>query len=165
MLLFNSCELNFQTGAFYRYSALKKQIYTLESDIPLPGQSRDVERGERAALLGGDQHREAANAIFLPLLDTELAKITTFYEIQERELLYDVAELEQLVARTEAEGIHNGGPGGDSDDGSDDDEDEDDARSNGRISPVDRRLSSSQSQAFNSSRTLGMLLYPTIQVC
>ncbi|KAG8690610.1 low-affinity phosphate transporter [Ceratobasidium sp. 423] len=132
---------------YIAYSALKKQIYTIESELPIPGQSQDVERGERAALLGGDQNRRAANGIFQPLLDAELAKIMAFYEIQEKELLYDVAEFEQLVVRTEEEGI-NGNAGIDSDDGSDDDEDEDDARSNGVAPSAGRRRS-------GSSRTLG----------
>ncbi|KAJ1307545.1 hypothetical protein OPQ81_001642 [Rhizoctonia solani] len=133
---------------YIAYSALKKQIYTLESELPIPGRSQDVERGERTALLGDDQARHAANDVFQPLLDAELTKITAFYEIQERELLYDVTELEELVLRTEAEGIHNGHPGMESDDGSDDDEDEDDARSNKHTHPAGRRRSSSQSQAL-----------------
>ncbi|KAH7341753.1 Sodium/sulfate symporter [Rhizoctonia solani] len=140
---------------YIAYSALKKQIYTLESELPIPGQTRDVERGERAALLSGDHNRQASNAVFQPLLDAELAKITAFYEIQEKELLYDTAELEQLVVRTEEEGIHNGHVGVDSDDGSDEDEDEDDARSNGGMPSAERRRSGSQSQALSSSRTLG----------
>ncbi|EUC64788.1 transporter, divalent anion:Na+ symporter (DASS) family protein, partial [Rhizoctonia solani AG-3 Rhs1AP] len=139
---------------YIAYSALKKQIYTLESELPIPGQSRDVEQGERAALLGGDSNREAANAVFQPLLDVELAKITAFYDLQEKELLYDVTELEQLVAKTEEDGI-NGNAGIDSDDGSDDDEDDDDPRSNGGMPSAHRRRSTSQSQALNSSRTLG----------
>ncbi|ELU40344.1 phosphate permease [Rhizoctonia solani AG-1 IA] len=140
--------------AFVLYSALKKQIYTLESELPVPGQSQDAERGERAALLGGEHHRQAANAIFQPLLDAELAKINTFYDIQEKELLYDVAELEQLVVRTEEEGINNGHGGIDSDDGSDEDEDEDETRSNGGIPSVERHRSGSQSHALSNSRTL-----------
>ncbi|CUA70486.1 putative transporter C3B8,04c [Schizosaccharomyces pombe 972h-] [Rhizoctonia solani] len=136
---------------YIAYSALKKQIYTLESELPIPGQSSDVERGERAALLGGDRNREAANAVFQPLLDTELAKITAFYDIQEKELLYDITELEQLVAKTEVEGI-NGNAGIDSDDGSDDDEDEYDAQSNGGMPSARRRRSTSQSQALSTNR-------------
>ncbi|QRW17947.1 transport protein [Rhizoctonia solani] len=139
---------------YIAYSALKKQIYTLESELPVPGQSQDAERGERAALLGGEHHRQAANAIFQPLLDAELAKINTFYDIQEKELLYDVAELEQLVVRTEEEGINNGHGGIDSDDGSDEDEDEDETRSNGGIPSVERHRSGSQSHALSNSRTL-----------
>ncbi|KAF8754114.1 Sodium:sulfate symporter transmembrane region [Rhizoctonia solani] len=129
---------------YIAYSALKKQIYTLESELPVPGQSQDAERGERAALLGGEHHRQAANAIFQPLLDAELAKINTFYDIQEKELLYDVAELEQLVVRTEEEGINNGHGGIDSDDGSDEDEDEDETRSNGGNSVVDEPISATR---------------------
>ncbi|CAE6434908.1 hypothetical protein ACGC1H_002826 [Rhizoctonia solani] len=139
---------------YIAYSALKKQIYTLESELPIPGQSRDVERGERAALLGSDNNREAANAVFQPLLDVELAKITAFYDLQEKELLYDVTELEQLVAKTEEEGI-NSNAGIDSDDGSDDDEDDEDPRSNGGMPSAQRHRSTSQSQALSSSRTLG----------
>ncbi|CAE6410137.1 unnamed protein product [Rhizoctonia solani] len=140
---------------YIAYSALKKQIYTLESELPVPGRSQDVERGEQAALLGSEHNRQAANAIFQPLLDVELTKVITFYEIQEKELLYDVAELEKLVVRTEEEGINNGNVGIDSDDGSDEDEDEDDARSNGGVPSTERRRSGSQSQALGSSRTFG----------
>lgn len=135
------------------YSALKKQIYTLEAEVPIPGQSRDVERGERSSLLGEHNRRET-NAIFKPLLDAELAKIVAFYDLQEKELLYDVMELEQLVIKTEEEGI-GAGNGGDSDDGSDEDEDEDDARSNGGSPLTERRRSGSQSQGMSSTRTLG----------
>ncbi|CAE6454918.1 unnamed protein product [Rhizoctonia solani] len=138
---------------YLAYSALKKQIYTLESELPIPGQAQDAERGERAALLGGEHNRQATNSVFQPLLDAELAKITAFYEIQAKELLYDVAELERLVVRTEEEGINNGNGGVDSDDGSDEDEDEDDTRSNGGIPSTSRRRSGSQ--ALSSSRTLG----------
>ncbi|CAE7121172.1 unnamed protein product [Rhizoctonia solani] len=136
---------------YIAYSALKKQIYTLESELPIPGRAQDVERGERAALLSGDRNREAANAIFQPLLDTELAKITVFYEVQEKELLYDITELEQLVAKTEEEGI-NGNAGIDSDDGSDDDDDEDDMLSNGGMPSANRQRSTSQSQAPSGGR-------------
>jgi phosphate transporter len=135
---------------------LKKQIYTLEAEVSAPGQSRDVEHGERSSLLG-ENNRRATDAIFRPLLDAELLKIVSFYELQEKELLYDVMELEQLVARTEEEGI-NAGNGGDSDDGSDD-EDEDDARSNGGPSSAERHRSGSHSQLMNGSRTLGEWLH------
>jgi phosphate transporter len=135
------------------YSALKKQIYTLEAESSAPNQPLDVERGERSTLLGEHSRRDS-NSTFRPLLDVELEKIVAFYDIQEKELLYDVVELEQLVARTEEEGI-NPGNGEDSDEGSDEDEDEEDARSNGGPQLGERRRSGSQSQAMSSSRTLG----------
>ncbi|KAG9127238.1 low-affinity phosphate transporter [Ceratobasidium sp. 392] len=141
---------------YIAYSALKKQIYTLEAETTAPGQQPDVERGERSALLG--QHgRTATNSVFRPLLDVELAKIVAFYDIQEKELLYDVMELEQLVTKTEEEGI-NSVNHEDSEEGSDEDEDEDDIRGNGNgASPTtERRRSGSQSQNLSNSRQLGL---------
>ncbi|QRV75068.1 transport protein [Ceratobasidium sp. AG-Ba] len=141
---------------YIAYSALKKQIYTLEAELSTNGQPVDTERGERSALLG-EHSRRATNSAFRPLLDAELAKIVAFYEIQEKELLYDVVELEQLVDKTEEEGI-NPVNGEDSDDGSDEDEDEDDARSGGGSQPTERRHSGSGSQTLANSRALGLSL-------
>ncbi|QRV89762.1 transport protein [Ceratobasidium sp. AG-Ba] len=137
---------------YIAYSALKKQIYTLEAELSTNGQSVDTERGERSALLG-EHSRRATNSAFRPLLDAELSKIVAFYEIQEKELLYDVVELEQLVDKTEEEGI-NPVNGEDSDDGSDEDEDEDDTRSGGGSQPTERRHSGSGSQNLANSRAL-----------
>ncbi|KAG8740729.1 low-affinity phosphate transporter [Ceratobasidium sp. 414] len=139
---------------YIAYSALKKQIYTLEAESAAPGHPADVERGERSALLG-EHSRRATDSVFRPLLDAELARIVAFYDVQEKELLYDVMELEQLVTKTEEEGI-NPSTVEDSDEGSDEDEDEDDARSNGGSQSVERRRSGSQSQTLGNSRTLGL---------
>ncbi|KAG8689433.1 low-affinity phosphate transporter, partial [Ceratobasidium sp. 395] len=136
---------------YIAYSALKKQIYTLEAESNAPGHPSDAERGERSSLLG-EHSRTATNSVFRPLLDAELAKIVGFYDIQEKELLYDVMELEQLVVKTEEEGIN---PTNTEDsEGSDEEEDEDDARSNGD-SPSRERRRSSQSQNLSNSRQLG----------
>ncbi|KAG8694010.1 low-affinity phosphate transporter, partial [Ceratobasidium sp. 394] len=141
---------------YIAYSALKKQIYTLEAESAAPGHPPDAERGERSALLG-EHSRRATDSVFRPLLDAELAKIVTFYDVQEKELLYDVMELEQLVVKTEEEGI-NSSNAEDSDEGSDEDEDEDDTGGNGRTRSTERRRSGSQSQTLINSRILGSSL-------
>lgn len=147
--------LYFHTARFptlLSYSALKKQIYTLEAEAVASGQPADVERGERSSLLG-DHSRRATDSTFKPLLDAELMKIVTFYELQEKELLYDVMELEQLVAKTEEEGINP--INADDSDVSDEDEDDFDGQSQ---TGGERRRSGSQSQLTGSTRTLGSWL-------
>lgn len=136
----------------FSYSALKKQIYTLEAEATAPGHPTDVERGERSALLG-EHSRRATNSTFKPLLDDELAKIVAFYDQQEKELLYDVVELEQLVVKTEEEGINP--VNADDSEGSDEDEDDYDGQSNSGAAPGERRRSGSQSRLMSSTRTLG----------
>ncbi|KAF8606653.1 SPX-domain-containing protein [Ceratobasidium sp. AG-I] len=142
---------------YIAYSALKKQIYTLEAEAAAPGQPPDVERGERSALLG-DHSRRATDSTFKPLLDAELMKIVTFYELQEKELSYDVVELEQLVTKTEEEGINP--VNADDSDVSDEDEDDYDGQSQTR---GERRRSGSQSQIMSSTRTLGMSMSDELQ--
>lgn len=73
--------------------------------------------------------RDAAlstDAQFIPLLDRELKKACLFYEAQEKELLDDVTELQQLVQKQEesgSDGEHHFMVDDDDDD-EDDEEDE-----------------------------------------
>ncbi|KAF9170343.1 low-affinity phosphate transporter [Mortierella sp. AD011] len=92
-------------GAGNRYSNLKKAIYQIEKDLVVAG--FDVESGlptqnqepnETTQLLSpGTQvaARTHANSTFLPALDKELDKISTFYYKKERELY---AEVEAIVS-------------------------------------------------------------------
>ncbi|ORY58571.1 SPX domain-containing protein [Pseudomassariella vexata] len=70
---------------YIAYSNLKKLIYTLEKTVHQPGTS-DVET--RPLLRGEDP-----DAIFSRALDVELEKITSFYQIKEKELLDEVEGL------------------------------------------------------------------------
>ena len=63
---------------------------------------RDLESNERTALIESGASSNT-DAIFRPLLDRELKKICDFYELQERTLLGDASELEELVKMKEEE--------------------------------------------------------------
>jgi phosphate transporter len=67
------------------------------------------------------------DALFKPLLDTELRKISSFYALQEQQLLQELAELEELVKEQDEIGMLAGRFYGDSqwDEDDEDDEDED----------------------------------------
>lgn len=109
------------------YSALKKQIYQLEKkQLALSSQREyDLESNERTALMDED-HSSGTDNIFKPLLDRELKKICDFYELQERELLQQLEELEGLVRMKDEESFINTDPRlavGDDDEEEDDDDD------------------------------------------
>lgn len=139
----------------HRYDALKKYIYQREKQQHDFGQSyQDVEANERTALVGAGDAHPTTDSIFVSLLDRELRKITLFYENQEKEMLEDLHELEELARIREEAGLE-----GDHylDDGTDDDDDDDDSlsRSRGDMSQSRdglpppgrrRRVSSSASQ-------------------
>lgn len=88
---------------------MKKYIYQLEKQQH--GHTTlshsflgDVEASERSGLL--DEHDASnTNALFIPLLDRELKKITLFYESQEKELVDELVELEEDVNRREEAGL------------------------------------------------------------
>ena len=63
--------------------------------------------------------------LFIPLLDKELHKITTFYEAQERELFNELDILEDQVLSKESQGLKPDGAYLDNDDDDDDDDDDD----------------------------------------
>ncbi|GLB44732.1 putative SPX domain containing protein [Lyophyllum shimeji] len=90
---------------YISYDALKKFIYQLEKQqhgdtLPF----RDIEANEEETLLGHGT-RSNTDVLFEPLLNKETQKIVSFYQSQEKELLEEVAELEELVAKQEEEGF------------------------------------------------------------
>lgn len=107
-----------------RYDSLKKQIYHLEKkQQTLLDQNVDLEAGEGAPLIGAPE-ATATDALFVPLLDLELRKISHFYEQQEHELLGEISEVERLVKAKEEEDMTANERY--MDDGDDDDDDDDD---------------------------------------
>lgn len=126
---------------FCSYDTLKKYIYQLEKqqhEARLAAQARhdDPEAAdEHTALFPSSDSSQPpdTDAVFRPLLDTELRKISSFYQSQERELLQELKELEELVESVDRDGVsggvgmyEDGEEGDDDDDDDDDDEDEDD---------------------------------------
>ncbi|KAJ7053590.1 SPX domain-containing protein [Mycena amicta] len=111
---------------YIAYDALKKYIYHLEKAQHEQGQGtyRDAEEShanERTALV---DRTAATDAVFVPLLDRELKKICAFYAAQEKQLVDDVAELEELVAQQDQVGMtgdhYEDGPSLEDDDDDDD---------------------------------------------
>jgi phosphate transporter len=70
-------------------------------------------------------HESSTDSVFVPLLDRELKKVSTFYASQEKELLEEVEELEELVREQEEAGL-DGAQRYLDDDDDDDEEDEED---------------------------------------
>lgn len=92
---------------YIAYEDLKNQIYTLEkqatlSSIP-PGSIpyADLEANEETSLVPSSQ----TDAVFVPLLDKELRKVSLFYEAQEKALLDELEELEGQVTEQELKGM------------------------------------------------------------
>ena len=85
----------------------------------------DLEANESTALITNTLDHTAADAVFLPLLDRELKKISLFYSAQEEELLASVTDLERLVQIQEDFGPDIGHQY-DREEYEDDDEDEED---------------------------------------
>ncbi|PCH42680.1 SPX-domain-containing protein, partial [Wolfiporia cocos MD-104 SS10] len=113
---------------YISYDALKKSIYQLEKQqVGLESSTRDLRdleaANEQTALMSNVDHH-STDTTFIPLLDRELKKICIFYEMQEAELLDEVAQLERLVQQTEDIGPDAGHQYMDADT-EDDDEDED----------------------------------------
>lgn len=132
------------------YSALKKHIYQLEKkQHDLRRQhAGDLESSERSALMGHDES-SSTDRYFIPLLDQELQKITKFYENQERSLLAEIDNLEELVRAQDQESLSDQRFMDEEDDDDDDDEDEDHPRKSTsrerrqtRTSPSRRRTKS-----------------------
>ncbi|CAB4397533.1 unnamed protein product [Rhizophagus irregularis] len=85
---------------YIAYSNLKKLIYQIERDIFSPNAVRnDTEaanlESEESPLLN---NKTRANAIFMPALDKELAKINAFYLNKEKELIEEVSRLISDIA-------------------------------------------------------------------
>jgi phosphate transporter len=125
---------------YIAYDSLKKYIYQLERTQHDHSTYRDIETNERTSLV---DRGPTTDGIFAPLLDRELQKICSFYEVQEKELVGEVAELEELVRQQEEAGMagnHYLDDGAYGDDEDDDDDDDDDSLSR---SPQRRRRISS----------------------
>jgi len=117
-----------------RYDALKKYIYHLEKQKhEALLQSHDVESAtEQTSLVDPVALLQDTDALFQPLLDTELRKISSFYALQEKQFLQELAELEELVKEQDDIGLLAGRFFGDTQWDEDDDDEEDDWQSTGR---------------------------------
>lgn len=132
---------------------MKKYIFQLEKQqLGADGSYRDLESNERVSLI--DHDSSAIDALFRPLLDRELTKITLFYESQEKELLEELSQLEQQIKDHEEAGpdagyhymYH------------DDDDDDDDDNSPSRSRPPRRRRRKSTSVDQHSRFPMGQTI-------
>ncbi|KAG2017401.1 phosphate transporter [Coprinopsis cinerea AmutBmut pab1-1] len=117
---------------YIAYDSLKKFIYQLEKQQVQHGEilpQADLEAGEHVSLLR-DEDTTSTDAAFIPLLDRELKKIVSFYEIQSKELFDELEELEEAVREQEALG--NTDRYNDYSDGDDEDDDDSISRSPSR---------------------------------
>jgi phosphate transporter len=94
------------------------------------------------------------DAVFKPLLDVELRKISSFYALQESQFLQELSELEELVKEQDDLGMLAGRFFGDNQWDEDEDEDEDDWQSTERshdppTSKHRRRASTSAGRAMS----------------
>jgi phosphate transporter len=110
------------------YDALKRYIYHLEKQKhEALLQSHDMESAtERTSLVDRIAQWQDTDTLFKPLLDAELRKILSFYALQEKQLLQELAELEELVKEQDEIGMLAGRFYSDSQWDEDDDDDEDD---------------------------------------
>ncbi|KAI0259100.1 SPX domain-containing protein [Gloeopeniophorella convolvens] len=150
-----------------RYDALKKYIYQLEKQKhEALLQSHDIESvTERTSLVGQAESFQDTDALFQPLLDVELRKITSFYSLQERQLLDELAELEELVKEQDDIGMLAGRLYGDGQWDEDEDEDEDDWHSAERSQEPTttkrrRRASTSAGRALSQGSHLKEVISP-----
>ncbi|KAH7884888.1 SPX domain-containing protein [Phlebopus sp. FC_14] len=113
---------------YIAYDMLKRYIYQLEKQQHgLTRSYTDLEAATERTTLIVNPEVSPVDALFIPLLDKEIQKISSFYETQEKELLDDLAELETLVAEQDEAGLAGGEHyfDDDADDDEEDDEDED----------------------------------------
>src|SRR6266403_3220912 len=110
------------------YDALKRYIYHLEKQKhEALVQSHDIESTtEQTSLVDYVAQWQDTDALFKPFLDAELRKISSFYVHQEKQLLQELAELEELVKEQDEIGMLAGRFYSDSQWDEDDDDDEDD---------------------------------------
>ena len=124
-----------QAQAPTSYDALKKFIYQLEKQqheaLVL---SHDIESAtEQTSLVGNGPYAPDVDALFRPLVDSEWRKISSFYNVQERDLQQELLELEELVKEQDELGMTAGRLYEEGwDDGDDDDDDEGDWQSTDR---------------------------------
>ncbi|KAI6035716.1 SPX domain-containing protein [Pisolithus marmoratus] len=94
---------------YIAYDALKQYIYQLEKQQHKPTRPyTDLEANESTSLMDGNLTTPAADALFVPLLDKELMKITLFYEHQEKELFDELVTLEELIDEQDSAGLTAG---------------------------------------------------------
>jgi phosphate transporter len=79
------------------------------------------------------------DAVFKPLLDAELRKISSFYTLQEKQFLQELAELEELVKEQDDIGMLAGRLYGDTQWDEDEDEDEDESAERSHDPPTSKR--------------------------
>lgn len=91
------------------------------------------------------------DALFVPLLDSELRKISSFYALQENQLLEELFELEGLVKEQDEIGMLAGRFYGESQWDEDEDEDEDDWQSTERERSRDPTTSKHRRRASTSA--------------
>ena len=86
------------------YDTLKRHIYQLEKEHHrLSRANVDLEANERTALVDQPDF-SSIDAVFVPLLNQELQKISLFYEDKEKELFDDLQTLEDLVTEQDQVG-------------------------------------------------------------
>ena len=138
-----------------RYDALKKYIYHLEKQKhEALHHSHDIDSAtERTSLVNPAAQFQDTDDLFKPLLDAELRKIASFYALQEKQLLQELSELEELVKEQDDFGMLAGRFYGDHRWDEDEDEDEDDWHSTERSqdppSKRRRRASTSAGRAMS----------------
>lgn len=156
ILLIEAMCSHFLTCFHYSYDALKRYIYHLEKQKhEALIQSHDMESAtERTSLVDRIAQWQDTDALFKPLLDAELRKISSFYVLQEKQLLQELAELEELVEEQDEIGMLAGRFYSDNQWDEDDDEDDDDWGSTERsqepsTSKRRRRASTSAGRAMS----------------
>jgi phosphate transporter len=87
-----------------RYDALKKYIYQLEKQQhDALTQRHDLEANESTSLVSSSS--PDTDAVFRPLLDDELHKISLFYSLQYKKLLEEEEQVEELVREQDGLGL------------------------------------------------------------
>lgn len=123
----SSSRIYFVPNLFVSYDNLKKYIYQLEKQQHGSQYlDADLEANESSALID-EADRSNTDQVFIPLLNQELKKIVLFYESQEKDLLDEVADLEELVEKQEELGLAGGEHYLDDPLADEDDEDDDDS--------------------------------------
>lgn len=113
-------------GSSVSYDTLKKYVYQLEKQaVGFRDATHDLEANESTSLIH-DQDSAPTDALFVPLLDRELKKISLFHELQEAELMKEVEDLKNLVQQQENYGPNSRHQYEDHDYDDDDDDEEDD---------------------------------------
>ena len=105
---------------------MKKYVYQLEKQaVGFRDVAHDLEANESTSLIR-DQDTLSTDALFIPLLDRELKKISLFYDLQEAEFLKEIEDLKNLVQQQEDYGPDSGHQYENHDYDDDDDDEEDD---------------------------------------